>query len=373
MNINAIDLVSQETEQHELSAMVNGERIFYRCYADLPVRKTYDPFLLAAAVPSMELTGDLSIEDEQPVSKKLVEGLNQVSQIYSGWKKGLKPLNINVNNECVQATDNQLVGCFFSGGIDSLYSYILHKEKITHLVICRGLDIPLEREEPRWQRTKQVIEDFAKSEGKEVVIIETNVKEKLLLPYMKSECWGLNLISTALWLGFSKLIVPSSTSFDDLRLDGSHILVDPLASTEYTQVIHDDLERRTLKTKKIIDTGIGLDIIRVCNVFSEYNCGICEKCLRTRTALCLYGATTKALEPLVPSKHSKLLMSMYMKNDLIYPIWVELYELALEQNHIELSKLLSKVLKKYRIKKLFKQFDQDVLGGIIAKTKSLVW
>ena len=74
---------------------------------------------------------------------------------------------------------------------------------------------------------------------------------------------------------------------------GSHPLLDPLWSTEDIEFTHDGCEAlRSAKIKAIARAPLALSTLRVCwaNEQAEYNCGRCEKCLRTMIALHVVGA-----------------------------------------------------------------------------------
>ncbi|MEO1799639.1 MAG: hypothetical protein AAFR62_04335, partial [Cyanobacteria bacterium J06629_2] len=71
---------------------------------------------------------------------------------------------------------------------------------------------------------------------------------------------------------------------------GSHPLLDPLYSTTSLQVRHENAALSRLeKTKLVGEWDVALKQLRVCNEkesyqAGNYNCGNCEKCVRTMTA-----------------------------------------------------------------------------------------
>src|SRR6185369_5970784 len=67
-----------------------------------------------------------------------------------------------------------------------------------------------------------------------------------------------------------------------------------------TQIVHDGAEAsRTEKVRCIAKNQEALDWLRVCgNDTVDYNCGSCEKCLRTMMSLRLLNASSAALPPL---------------------------------------------------------------------------
>jgi hypothetical protein len=92
---------------------------------------------------------------------------------------------------------------------------------------------------------------------------------------------------------FRKVYIPSSYSFQHLSPWGSHPLVDPLWSSEDLELIHDGCEAsRVDKAIAIASNETALHFLRVCwrNYENAYNCGCCEKCVRTMVNLRLAGA-----------------------------------------------------------------------------------
>jgi hypothetical protein len=87
-------------------------------------------------------------------------------------------------------------------------------------------------------------------------------------------------------------LIASSYAYAQLHPWGSHPLLDPLWSTEAVEFTHDGCEAmRSEKVKAIARSGLALSTLRVCwaNEQGEYNCGRCEKCLRTMLALHVAG------------------------------------------------------------------------------------
>lgn len=101
------------------------------------------------------------------------------------------------------------------------------------------------------------------------------------------EYHGAALASAALTIGglCKKVIIPASTTYLDLTPWGSHPMLDPLWSNGTTAIITDGCE--TSRVKKVTDwigqSELALKTLRVC--FYDYNCGKCEKCVRTMLAL----------------------------------------------------------------------------------------
>ena len=84
-------------------------------------------------------------------------------------------------------------------------------------------------------------------------------------------------------------------SYNDLLPWHSHSLLDPLWSTEQTTIEYDGCEAtRAEKSACISDHPVAIRRLRVCLARdTDYNCGCCEKCLRTIINLRVAGASGK--------------------------------------------------------------------------------
>ena len=107
-------------------------------------------------------------------------------------------------------------------------------------------------------------------------------------------------------LGLDKVIVPASFSYNQLFSWGSHPVLDPLLSSANTEIIHDGAVSRIAKTRFLIEKCIDLSNLRVCNVASDYNCGKCEKCLRTMVAIELLGGHVASLPKLPKQRFANI-------------------------------------------------------------------
>lgn len=203
--------------------------------------------------------------------------------------------DIHVKNIVSNEFGNEGAGLLFSGGIDSLTSYIRHKEKRPELISVWGADIPY-YEKKFWKKVKMHIVNFANHEKLNIHFIKTNMKdinELLLTQKFKVKWWqevshGLNLLGLCAPLTTEKIgtiyIASSGRGTKD-----AVTLVDNNVSWADVKAVHDGYElSRMEKTKYIKKYPECLPYLRVCcSSTSNYNCGRCEKCLRTITALVL--------------------------------------------------------------------------------------
>ncbi|MGO9445258.1 MAG: hypothetical protein ACLPXB_10840, partial [Thiobacillaceae bacterium] len=195
------------------------------------------------------------------------------------------------------------IGCFFSGGLDSFYTYLNHETEIDTLVFVHGLDIWLDDQALR-QQVSDDLQTISAVLGKRLIQVETNLREftDQFLDY-GLHCCGGALASVALLLSnqLRKIFVPSSEDYAHLAPWGSHPMLDPLWGTERLEIVHDGLEaNRVEKANRVSQSDLALAHLRVCyqnlhekRNYSErpekWNCGHCEKCLRTMLNLYIAG------------------------------------------------------------------------------------
>jgi hypothetical protein len=271
-----------------------------------------DPFLAALLLPAMKLHETLEIP--APVSPKLLRATDEIQALYNSWDKSLSKVRINspVRKEEPSVTlRSPRHALFFSCGVDSYYSLFKNvtnhpkdEETITDLIVVRGFDNPFQARRPSAFRT--VLANARKVSGelqKNTLPVATNVRDFAIQFVRWDRLYhGAAMASVGLALEsvFHRIYIASS--FRDPCLVtpwGSHPGLDPLWSTERLSLSHDGFEaRRVDKIRFIVQFPIVMDTLRVCTLRpfpgDVYNCGLCEKCLRTMVGLHLAGALERS-------------------------------------------------------------------------------
>jgi hypothetical protein len=189
----------------------------------------------------------------------------------------------------------QGVACFFSGGVDSFYTFLKAHDEITALIFVHGFDIRLDRVALR-DRVAGAVRDLAARLERPLIEVETNLRDfSNRYARWAPEYFGSALASVGLLLSpqFRKIYIPGSVTYAELLPWGSHPMVDTLWRTEETELVHDGCEAtRVEKVGFIASHEVALGSLRVCweNRDGAYNCGRCEKCLRTMISLRAVGA-----------------------------------------------------------------------------------
>jgi hypothetical protein len=110
---------------------------------------------------------------------------------------------------------------------------------------------------------------------------------------------GSSLAATGLFMRseFRRIYVPSTFTYDTQIPWGSHLELDKHWSTETLQFVHDGVEATRINKLvwQISKSPVALRYLRVCyvNTNGSYNCGVCDKCLRTMVGLYAVGVLEK--------------------------------------------------------------------------------
>jgi hypothetical protein len=233
------------------------------------------------------------------ISPLLASNLETIRDIYAAWIAGHRvPLTFEISSHVVAPAKG--VSLFFSGGVDCFYSLIKHRDEIENLVLIHGFDVPL-ADTKTFDLTEAQARDVARLFGKRLIIARTNVFwEQSSIPCDWGLYYGAALAAVAYALApnHGKIYIGSSFSYEDLHPDGSHPLLDPLWSTEGLQIVHDNPESRINKLRVLAQYPEVLARLRVCwENQGNYNCGLCEKCVRTMLGLRTVGVEHCAAFP----------------------------------------------------------------------------
>jgi hypothetical protein len=252
-----------------------------------------DAFLPATLLPAMQEGDRLDLAG--PVSPRLLAAASAIQDIYHVWNPHWRKISIHAHRgEASPSLPRRGSACFFTGGVDSFYTLLKHRDEITAMIFVHGFDLALGNHALR-EDVSTVMRRVAFAFQKSIIEVETNLRD-FADRYVSWEYYhGAALASVALLLSprFSRVYVASTRSYATLIPMGSHPLLDPLWSTEHTEIVHDGCEAaRVDKVASVARYDLVLNTLRVCweNPEGAYNCGQCEKCLRTMVDLRIAGA-----------------------------------------------------------------------------------
>jgi len=236
----------------------------------------------------MQAGTDLTMDG--PLDPTFAENLSTIQDIYSAWYPQAERITIHVPEGNSGSTPQAgHTGAFFSGGVDSFYTLLKHDEEIDLLVYVHGFDVDLDDTSLR-RRVSDMLNEVGTRFDKEVIEVETNLRqfsdERAGWPRYHGA--ALAFVGLTLQSFFGRLLIASGASYDELRPWGSHPLLDPCWSTSNLQFIHDGCEASRLDKCRVVgQNDIASELLRVCwrNPDGAYNCGRCEKCIRTMVQL----------------------------------------------------------------------------------------
>lgn len=255
------------------------------------------PFLAALLLPAMQKGEDIRIEGS--VSRKLYEQTGRIMQLVASWQIGCHLISITAKTIKPDKLQPEGVGCFFSGGVDSFYSFLTHQKEITHLLFIHGFDITLTNQR-LYYTMRSGIEQVAKETEKTLICVETNSKAIVEELFVWDYSHGGATAAVALTLRalLQRVYIPSSVPEYALFPYGTHPLLDGLWSTESLTFIHDG--NNSSRQEKISDgishSPLALAHLHVCaqNTKGVYNCSRCFKCVRTMIELYIAGSLDRA-------------------------------------------------------------------------------
>lgn len=181
----------------------------------------------------------------------------------------------------------------FSGGVDSTFTTLRHTLKLLgagsynldSVLMVHGFDVSLANSDHLDQLIRRT-QPFLAQLGVDLKIVRTNSKELRLMDWedtFSAQLAGcLHHFSSRFEFG----LVGSSEPYNDLYLPwGSNPITDGLLSGDGFAIVHDGAGfSRTDKIATLVRHPASVAGLKVCWEGSDQhrNCGVCEKCMRTR-------------------------------------------------------------------------------------------
>lgn len=283
---HSVEFVFQQGEDHH--------EVYYRT-RDVELAAIPEASVALALVSCLRKGWNLSIDAE--LSPRFLKGMQQIQEVYRRWDPSFHQVEIRhagVRERLPESSAGR-VGTFFSGGLDSFYTLLKHRDEITDLIFIHdfGVDVSERARRERWSR---LIREIGSRFEKRVIEIETTDSSFLRL-YTKfgRESHGSALAAAGHLLSpqFRKIYIAASYPYTDLHPWGSHPELDPHWSTEALDFVHDGAEAgRVAKARLVSQCDTALKSLRVCTsgAHRAENCGTCEKCVRTMINLAVVGA-----------------------------------------------------------------------------------
>lgn len=270
-----------------------------------------DAFRVPAAVAALH-DGERRIAGGGPICPALFNGLSCSLRWLARWSEAVDVPSIDMPWGCDHPeSPAQVTGAFLSGGVDS--SALLasnhdayspgHPLRISLGIVVVGIQRSRWVRQTRDQQFQAVHEDLRQIEsgfGIELVPVATNLQDI----EKRGSFWSYEYQGAAL-AGVGHLFSPSISDLDIAStweigfIDrwGSHPLLDPGYGSHSLRIWHELAHMGRLnKTRLVVSRPALFDTLNVCNKeeAGDFNCGRCEKCLRTMLALEALGVLHEA-------------------------------------------------------------------------------
>jgi len=292
--------VTHDDGVSRVSADINGREVWFQS-REVTLQADATAFVMAYLAAAQ--TSGRDIETKQEVSARLLEQLPMISGMFNQWwQLGPSPDVRCIARAETKASRNERTGLFFSCGMDSMDALIRRHEDVDDLVLVHGFDVALDDSE-RFQALRKQAEAVAEMAGKDLIVIETNLRSERLFRkggWVRSHGAAMAAIGQLLGGRMGRMLIASSLSGYDLSPWGSHPMLDHFWSTNQVKFEHfgEDMWRldklgmhgshpMVQKHLCVCWEGRGVPV----------NCGCCEKCVRNQLGLRIQSHPTPACFP----------------------------------------------------------------------------
>ena len=311
---NKIAIQPCETLREEF---FNTDTLTFEYDPDVDIRSLDDSIItipfIALAAPAVWVSGKtFSVES---IDNDLYESLKKIKEVFKlfyptvSWDGDIVADRIIENLPSTWAKKDEMA-VLFSGGVDSTATSIGRFYRKQLLITNHGIDKKFVHTKA-WENVKAQCEEFATLYGHSTTFVKFNYraafKESAIIKYFNNPHWswfkhvahGLYLMCPSAPLlflkGYNKLYIASSSADDDPYPWGSHPLLDNNLKFCGISVCHDQPDLTRPQKINLIEyitqkNKFPRPKLRICwRDEKGYNCGTCEKCLRTAHAILSQG------------------------------------------------------------------------------------
>ena len=369
-----------------------AQEVYFETTAQYAQDLTLNPnsWLLCSALAAMRY-GETRIKIDAPISPEIKDGLTNSMRCLIDWHGGDRqviPIEAPIQTEALFCDQPPRAGALFSGGIDALAMVrenhlnfaSNHPRYIKDGILVYGVLEGENEHDPSFQNVVNAVTTMAEDAGLELIPVYTNAYAHFRdldpdFSFWRFEYHGsfLAAIAHAFAPRLSVASIASTYDFANLEPWGSHPLLDPLYSTTDLQIRHENAALSRLeKTKLVGEWDVALKQLRVCNDKASYqegnyNCGNCEKCVRTMTAFLSLGL----LEQIATFKTNnvtkeKLVNTCYLSDSYEVNCYRELIEPLENIGRHDLVEGIEQIINRYYerdIKGVIKRLDRILFDG----------
>lgn len=279
--------VSVRTEDRRAVFTVNGEEIWFE---GAGLVASGDAAFCLTLLPAMATRAEV-VRIDAPVSPELLDNAPELMAAFRRFfgLQGRPRIEATRADGKGASAGRHLAA--FTAGIDSFYTVLELQEQLDELLFIVGYDVDLGVHETSVTPRIQAAADEL---GLPLRVVRTNLRAWSSKRISYTAFHGAAIIAVGHMLAgeFDRLTLASSHYTVPLIAWGSHPEVDPLWSSPGLAVDqHGALVHRFDKVRRVGHHQAVRDTLRVCIPAAGdiYNCGRCEKCLRTMLALAATG------------------------------------------------------------------------------------
>jgi hypothetical protein len=371
-----------------------AQDVFFETTAEFAADLTCNPnaFLAACTLPAMRF-GEERIALTEPICPELKDGLETIMHTLVTWHGGDRRV-ISIEAPLQQIAPHPArpsrAGCFFSGGIDALAMLRQNHKKFPQShpryfqdgILIYGILKGEDEQDPAFHHVMDALSALAQDAGIKIIPIYTNAHSHLRdldsrYKFWKQDYQGslLAAVGHALSHRLSTVSIASSFDFANLEPYSTHPQIDPHLSSSDLQVRHEDITlSRFEKTQIVGEWDAALENLRVCNHKSSYqqgnyNCGQCEKCVRTKLALLSLGLLerTKTFKEKDISKKVLRKAASQVGDDYDEACYTDVIPYLRQYGRGDLISSIWIGVSIYRLKSTLKRIDQRVFQGRFLK------
>lgn len=275
-----------------------------------------DAFLTACFLPASR-HGERRVALRGPVCPRLAESARTAAKIFASWgkRRGIPVIEPEEGFRPPRPRSPRRSALFLTGGVDSTHMLRRnradfpadHADSFRDALAVFGIYAPgqIDWRNPfsAYTRVRETLRELASASECEFVPVVTNVTAlDPEVAFIAEESLSSALISAANLFSsrWSEISLASGRDASILSPLGTHPLIDPRFSSAAMEVRHVGIEwsRRERLEQLCAEPG-GVSRLVVCMAGPPpptLNCGKCEKCLRTMTALAGLGRLAEARE-----------------------------------------------------------------------------
>jgi hypothetical protein len=271
---------------------------------------------LCACVPAALRDGEKRIFVEGAVCPRLRDGVLAALEILRSWYHPDRAIPAVETSEGYRpsAPRPPRSAFFVSGGADSLFLLWSNRDDyppdhpafFRDAIFAEGHSFPeyppSERARDIGRRAERSVRAISRDAGVELITVRSNyagLASDIWFIVHEAQSASLGAVAHALSTRITSAAIASSDRFEGIDPWGSHPLLDPQFSSTGVEILHEGmLYSRYDKVSRMREWPVALENMMVC--FESplendgLNCGKCEKCIRTMTALEAAGCLDRA-------------------------------------------------------------------------------